>query len=233
MIQKNLEKILEKIERVSERCGRKKQDIRLIAVTKTVPIENITEAIQNGIQDLGESRIQESQNKIHTLQSFAPSIQWHFIGHLQSNKVQKAVEGFNLIQSVDSFHLAKRIHQKAEQLNKIQNCLAEIKISNEPSKSGLPIQELELFLEQAQQLKNIKISGLMCVPPLNSDPNAVRPYFQKARKCYEQFFLNSQENPILSMGMSNDFETAIEEGSTMIRIGSALFGNRPSNRIVH
>lgn len=234
MIHENLERLQERIEKCCQRTGRKREEIQLVVVTKSVPTTEILETVRYGITDMGESRVQESQDKFRTLHLSFPSLRWHMVGHLQRNKVNRAVEIFDLIQSVDSSKLVEVIDQKAFKIGKIQDFLVEVKVSDEPSKSGLPPDELEKFLELSQKLKNVRVRGLMTIAPHPKEPEESRPYFLKMSHLFEKFFGQgaSQSSsdglePILSMGMSTDFEVAIEEGSRMIRIGSAIF-NPPS-----
>lgn len=236
MIRENLERLWERIERSCGLAGRKREEIQLVAVTKLVSLDKIAEAVRCGITDIGESRVQESQDKIQTLRLEFPLLRWHIIGHLQRNKVNRAIEIFDLVQSVDSLKLVEVVNQRASKIEKVQDCLVEVKVSSEPNKSGLPPEELENFLEFCQNLKNVRIKGLMTIAPYFKEPNESRPYFARARRLFERFFspvalrsfLNNCQ-PILSMGMSSDFETAIEEGSNMVRIGSAIFN--PSSEL--
>lgn len=195
----------------------------MVSVTKSVPMDLIEGALRLGLKDLGESRVQEAVSKSSLLQEKYPHLKWHLLGHLQSNKVRPAIKIFDFIESVDSLKLAFNINQKAQELNKVQDCLLEVKISEEPSKTGLASSEAGKFLEDCHALKFIRIKGIMCLAPFFEEKEKARPYFAKGRKLFEKYF--SQSN-ILSMGMSNDFEIAIEEGSTQVRIGTALFGSR-------
>lgn len=227
MIKENIEKIWERIEFSAKRSGRTKEAIQLVAVTKTVGVEQILETVRCGIQNIGESRIQESLDKYQAIHGPFPSVQWHMIGALQRNKVNHAVELFDLIQSVDSQKLLSAIDRRASELGKVQNCLIEIKVSEEPTKGGLPPEELENILDFSRTMTQVRVLGLMTLAPNFDDRERARPYFAKARKLFEKHFVGTISNPVLSMGMSADFDIAIEEGSTMIRIGSAIFGERP------
>ncbi|MBI5573209.1 MAG: YggS family pyridoxal phosphate-dependent enzyme [Elusimicrobia bacterium] len=221
MICNNIKIILERIEKAKNKAGLKK-DIELVAVTKTVSIDKIKEAIDSGIKDIGENRIQEAEKKFKEFPETV-KIKKHLIGHLQTNKVKKAVELFDLIQSVDSVYLLEEINRQAEKIKKIQECFIEIKISEEETKYGLPPAELESFMEKAVNLKNVKITGIMALAPYFENPEATRPYFKQA---YKYFSLLVTHYPLLylSMGMTDDFEIAIEEGSNMVRIGTGIFG---------
>jgi pyridoxal phosphate enzyme (YggS family) len=214
--------VLDRIDQSARRAGRRPEEITLVAVTKTIALEKVIPFLQAGIHNVGENRVQEA------LQKYAgwnaqnpPKSKIHLIGQLQSNKAKKAVGFFDLIQSLDRLDLARDIDRHARGLGKKQACLVEIKISPEPAKSGLPPEELDAFLAQAKSLSFIDVQGLMGIAPVVSRPEETRPYFSRLRRLCEKFRLK-----VLSMGMSADFEIAIEEGSTMVRIGTALFGPR-------
>lgn len=227
MIQENLEKLWEKIESACQKCSRLKKEISLIAVTKTVPVAEILKVADFGITTFAESRIQEAESKIPEIKAKVPNALYHMIGHLQSNKALRAVKLFDTIESLDSVELLLRIARLAKEENKVQRCLLEIKISEESSKSGLAPSGVAEFLGSARGISQVKIEGMMCVAPFFENAERTRPYFAKAREIFERNFLKQgQENPILSMGMSHDFEFAIMEGATEIRIGSAIFGER-------
>ncbi|MDW7973611.1 MAG: YggS family pyridoxal phosphate-dependent enzyme, partial [Thermodesulfovibrio sp.] len=203
------------------RVGREPDDIKLIAVTKSQPVDKIKEAIDYGLRIFGENRVQEAKIKIAELKNF--NIQWHMIGHLQTNKVKDAVNLFEVIHSVDSEKLAKFIDKEAEKRGKIQRVLIQVKLSEEDTKYGIKEEEVEKLIEVCLNLKNIKVEGLMTIPPYFENPEDVRPYFKKLRQIRDE--LNRKGYDFikeLSMGMSNDFEVAIEEGATMVRIGTAL-----------
>lgn len=226
----NLNAIRERIGNACRKAGRPASDVRLIAVSKTFPLGKIEEAAGLGLTEFGESRIQEAENKIDALRSSKTPLRWHMIGHLQRNKARRAVELFDCIQSLDSIRLAEAVNRLAAEAGKTQECLAEVKISDDPEKTGLAPRDLQPFLDACAGMKNIQISGLMCIPPYFDNPESTRPFFAKARTIFEKQFLGDPRTravpPVLSMGMSHDFEVAIEEGSTMVRIGTALFGER-------
>lgn len=230
MIQSNLERLSQRVENACRRSGRKKEEIQIVAVTKMVLLDKIAEAIRCGIHEIGESRVQETQDKFQSLHSSFPSVKWHLIGHLQRNKVNRAVEIFDCIQSVDSERLAEAIDRRASEIGKVQECLVEIKVSEEETKFGLDPDGLEKFLERAEKLKNLTVSGIMAIAPFFENPELARPYFRRAKEIFGKFFILRPMpyalHPILSMGMSHDFEIAIEEGCNMIRVGSAIFGER-------
>jgi hypothetical protein len=216
-IRENCRRVLDRIREAAARCGRDPQAIRLIAVTKTVPVEKIRQAFECGVSNLGENRLQEALSKRETLQDLP--LTWHFIGHLQTNKAKKVLENFDWIQSVDRPELAEKLNQAA---SKSVPVMIEVKLHEEPGKSGVEEPALAEFVKQFTRLDRLQLRGLMAIPPFFENPEDVRPYFRKLRGFGEQFGLTE-----LSMGMSNDFEVAVEEGATMVRVGSALFGERP------
>jgi len=221
----------ERIATAAIRSGRKPETITLVAVTKTVPPERLREAYDAGLRVFGENRIQEFAGKIDALHDLSDA-EWHMIGHLQTNKATKAVELFRHIDSVDSVRLAHKLNDAATEVRKRVSVLIEINIGGENAKSGVAPDSAELqeLLNSAPELTALEFHGLMTVPPYNEDPERSRPYFQKMRELFDQ--LASRNIPavrmeVLSMGMSHDFEVAIEEGSTCVRIGTAIFGERP------
>jgi pyridoxal phosphate enzyme (YggS family) len=227
MITDNILKLKEKIDNLCAKLNRDK--IRLVAVTKTVPVELIIEAINSGITEIGENRVQEAEKKFSNL-NVSSNIIKHFIGHLQTNKVKKAVSLFDLIQSVDSIHLAQEIDKQAKKINKIQNCLIEVKISEEKTKFGYNPDKISELVSNLLELKNIKLCGLMTIAPYFDNPENTRPYFKQMKKIFDkirdEFKVLSSDFNILSMGMTDDFYIAIEEGANMVRIGRAIFGER-------
>ncbi|MDI1472361.1 YggS family pyridoxal phosphate-dependent enzyme [Thermodesulfovibrio sp. 1176] len=224
MLSQRISSIFKKITYAALRAGRNPEEIKLIAVSKSQSIDKIIEAADLGLRIFGESRVQEAKDKIEKIKDF--NIEWHMIGHLQTNKVKDAVRLFEVIHSLDSEKLAVSINKEAEKINKIQRVLIQIKLSQEESKYGIEEDEVEKLIEKCKNLNNIKIEGLMTIPPYFDNPNNVRPYFSKLRQIRD--FLSNKYPFIkeLSMGMSHDFEVAIEEGATMVRIGTALFGQR-------
>lgn len=233
MILDNIKIILERIEKAKNKAVRK-DEVKLIAVTKTVFVDKIIEAVSYGITDIGENRVQEAERKFAELSKFKEfpetvKIKKHLIGHLQTNKVKKAVELFDLIQSVDTVYLLEEINKQAEKIKKIQECFIEIKVSEEEKKYGLNPDELEVILTKAKEYKFVKISGLMAIAPYFENPELARPYFRRAKELFDRFYSQfSILNPqlYLSMGMTGDFEIAIEEGSNMVRVGTGIFGER-------
>jgi len=223
-IKENLEKIKEKIRVKSELVGRDPQEITLVAVTKTVEVDRIEDAIAFGANIIGESRVQEAKEKYGELGNKAI---WHLVGHLQRNKAKDAIRIFDLIHSVDSAELAREIDKQARKVGKIQKILVEMNVSDEQSKYGLSPEQLIPFLKDISGLPNIKVKGLMTMAPLYENPEDCRPWFRKLKDMMEEVKAENIENiemVYLSMGMSNDFEVAIEEGSNMVRIGRAIFG---------
>jgi pyridoxal phosphate enzyme (YggS family) len=229
--QENLARVEERIAEACRRAGRPHSEVALMAVSKTHPASAILEAVAAGVTLFGENRVQEFQQKSEELALSAPKIEVHLIGKLQSNKSAKAAEIFSAIDSLDSLKLAQRLNEAASRLNRILPVLLEIKLSPEESKTGLEPDSSEVaeLLERLPDFSNLKPSGLMTVPPWSEDPEMARPYFRRLRELREQ--LASQHPRLdfsqLSIGMSGDFAVAIEEGSTCIRIGTALFGKRP------
>ena len=225
-IGEKLKRIQDRIRKAAKSCGREPDSVRLIAVSKTIPENRIQAAMEAGVTALGENYIQEAQRKIENL---SPSkAVWHFIGHLQTNKAKIAVKYFDLIHTLDSVKLARELNKQAAKINKIQKALIQVNVGQEMSKSGIEPAEINNLLMEVQSFKNLSITGLMTVPPYFEDPETVRPYFRELReyrdKANESFpGLNLTE---LSMGMTHDFEIAIEEGATMVRVGTAIFGER-------
>ncbi len=222
---------MNRVSEAASSCNRKPESVRIVAVTKTVPAEKIREAVASGISVIGESYIQEARNKYDLLSGMPVS--WHFIGHLQTNKVKYAIQLFDLIHTVDSIRLAVEIDHQARKLNKIQDVLLQINIGREETKSGINEEDLPDLIKEAALFKNISVKGLMVIPPFFDDPEIVRPYFSslrslqgKIRNSLAADSIQSVSMDELSMGMSGDFEVAIEEGSTLVRIGTALFGER-------
>jgi pyridoxal phosphate enzyme (YggS family) len=220
-----------RINRAAALCNREAGSIRLVAVTKTVSAEIIREAAAYGISIIGESYIKEAREKYDLLSGIPLS--WHFIGHLQTNKAKYAVKIFDLIHSVDSVRLAEELDVQAKKINKVQNILIQVNIGKEKTKSGIGEEEAPDLINELTRFKNILVKGLMVIPPYYDNPERVRPYFSALRKLRgsilsspDSRFVKNLSLEELSMGMSGDFETAIEEGATLVRIGTALFGER-------
>ncbi|WP_449245790.1 YggS family pyridoxal phosphate-dependent enzyme [Desulfobacca acetoxidans] len=219
--------IMASIAAAARRVGREPAEIRLVGASKTVDLARIREAVAAGLAILGENYLQEARQKIAVLD--AP-VSWHFIGHLQSNKANAAVRLFDLIHSVDRLSLAQALNRAAANINKVQDVLLEVNLAGEASKSGISSTELPDLIRVCHGLSHLRVRGLMAMPPWFADPEQARPYFKKLRILRDQ--VQSQGQPglelvELSMGMSGDYEVAIEEGATLVRIGTALFGSRP------
>ena len=223
-IKNNLEIIKEKIKKAALRANRNPEEIKLVAVTKTATIEQIKEAISAGIKIIGENKVQEAKEKYQILTA---DTEWHLIGHLQTNKVKYAIEIFDCIQSVDSIKLAKEIDKRSLQFGKTTNVLVEVKVSGEETKYGIKPEEVELFLKEISEFSRIRVRGLMTIAPIEEDKEEVRPYFRKLRELSAEIKsknIKKVKMDYLSMGMTDDFEIAIEEGANMVRIGRGIFG---------
>lgn len=225
-ISENLTKIHDRIKRAARKSGREADEITLLAVTKTVEPKDIKKAAAFGVRDFGENYVQEAEEKIKKLKN--KSLKWHFIGHLQKNKAKFAVELFDVIETVDNVNLAKEINKRAE---KPIDVLIEVNVAGESSKAGIGIDEAVDLARGISGMANLRLKGLMTIPPYNEDPERSRPYFVTLRRLAER--INKERLPgvsmrELSMGMSNDFEVAIEEGATIVRVGTAIFGERPA-----
>lgn len=223
-IKERLAHVMERIEAARKRSPYG-QDVTLVAVTKFHPIEDMEEAISLGVKEVGENRVQEMEEKHRILT--VPVI-WNLQGHLQKNKVKKAVAMADLIQSADSLSIMKEIDKRAGEIDKVQPVLLEFNISGEESKHGLKAEEMEAAVELAKMLPHLRVVGLMCMAPNYEDVEMTRPVFHKAHEMWEilkTYFPDGQIS-ILSMGMTHDFEIAIEEGATMVRIGTAILGER-------
>ncbi|MGO9209325.1 MAG: YggS family pyridoxal phosphate-dependent enzyme [Terriglobales bacterium] len=226
----NLAQVRQRIAEAARRAGRRPEDIALMAVTKTFPPETIREAYAAGQRMFGENRVQEFAEKLPALANL-PGIEFHLIGHLQSNKAAKAAQIFAGIDSVDSLHLAEKLNAAAKNDAKRLPVLIEINVGGEAAKSGVAPDspELEALLAAAPRLEHLEFRGLMSIPPFTDDPQAGRPYFRTLRELRDQIAtrkLPAVGMDVLSMGMSHDFEIAIEEGSTCVRVGTAIFGER-------
>jgi pyridoxal phosphate enzyme (YggS family) len=225
--------IIEIRKRISLACSKVDRDpgaITIVAVSKGRTPEQIRQAVQAGLTDIGENKVQEALLKhrlLSTVNSELSTIKWHMVGHLQSNKVKEAVEIFDLIQSVDSLRLAEEIDKQAARIRKIQDILIEVKTSAEESKFGLKPEETIEVIKEVAKFKNISIKGLMTIAPIMDNPQDARPYFRMLRELKDRINSLSTVNRellTLSMGMTDDFEVAIAEGSNMVRIGRAIFG---------
>lgn len=223
-IAENLDRVREQIAAAATKSGRPANDIELVAITKTHPTEKVREAIEAGQTLLGESRVQEARAKIPELPA---NIRWHFVGHLQKNKVRQALPLFEMIHSVDSLALARDINRIAEDQGLYPRALLEVNVAGEGNKFGFAPNKLREQMEEVLELPRLSIEGLMCIPPMGDEAEASREYFVDLRKLRDS--LEKEFNlklPHLSMGMTNDFPIAIEEGATMVRVGTAIFGER-------
>jgi pyridoxal phosphate enzyme (YggS family) len=214
----NISRIRERIQSAARRSGRSTDSIKLIAVTKTVLSEKIREAVRCGITDIGENRLQEALLKRDSLAS--ESLTWHFIGHLQTNKAKKVVENFDWVHSIDRLDLAEALSRHASSRPPLP-VLIEVKLQEESNKSGASEAELPQLISSVKALPNLQLRGLMAIPPPVENPELARPFFRRLHKLAQDSDL-----PELSMGMTGDFEVAVEEGATMLRIGTGLFGSR-------
>jgi pyridoxal phosphate enzyme (YggS family) len=229
-ITQNVDELRERIAVAAHRTGRNPEEITLMAVSKTFAPERIREAYVAGLRVFGENRVQEFSGKAGALADLEDA-EWHMIGHLQTNKTAKAVELFTAIDSVDSLRLAEKLNNSAQQIGRKLRVLIEINVGGEAAKSGMPPEspELEELLQAAPRLEHLEFRGLMTIPPFTDDPQQTRPYFRKLFELRDQIVarkLASVSMEVLSMGMSHDFEVAIEEGSTCVRVGTAIFGER-------
>jgi hypothetical protein len=233
-VAENIEHVRERIASAAWRAGRNPDEITLMAVSKTVQPKLIHEAYNSGIRQFGESRVQEFTAKADALRDMRDA-NWHMIGHLQTNKASNAVKLFTSVDSVDSLRLAEKLNSEAEKAGKKLPVLIEINVGREPAKAGLipDSAEMEELFLSAQRLGHLEFQGLMTVPPFSEDPEQMRPYFRKLRELSQRIAaknIPSLNIDVLSMGMSHDFEIAIEEGSTSVRVGTAIFGVREKDR---
>jgi pyridoxal phosphate enzyme (YggS family) len=227
LVRENLLQIQERIAGAAARAGRGAEEITLIAVSKTHPASAIYEAYKAGVRDFGENRVQEWEGKRAGTEGLAAN--WHLIGHLQSNKTARAARLFHSIDSVDDFAIAQRLDRaRAEAgITGRLRVLIEVHVAPEETKSGVEINDLSALAESFAELPRLHLAGLMCIPPFLEDAERVRPYFRRLRELRDELTVKlGIDLPVLSMGMSHDFEVAIEEGATEVRLGTALFGAR-------
>jgi pyridoxal phosphate enzyme (YggS family) len=218
-IRANVERVRERIARAAERAGRRPDDVLLVAVSKTVEAERVRAAVAAGITALGENRVQEARAKIAEI---GRPVAWHLIGHLQTNKARDAVELFDVIHSVDRIELARELDRRAHARDRVVKVLLQVNAGGEATKGGVAPEAVAETLEALATLRNLAVRGLMTIPPEVERAEEARGWFQALRKLAERHAL-----PELSMGMSGDFEVAVEEGATMVRVGTAIFGPRP------
>jgi hypothetical protein len=225
-IAQNLKSIQDRIAAAAVRAGREPSSVKLVTVTKTVSVERIREAVSAGAEILGENRVQEARDKLAELGNAAS---WHLIGRLQTNKAKYAVKLFDLIHSVDSRELATELDRQAAKINKVQYILIEVNISGETQKAGVPADAAPDLVRHSAGLPHVRIRGLMTMPPYSENPEDSRPCFKKLRELSSKIanmHIPGVSMAELSMGMSGDFETAVEEGATLVRVGTAIFGER-------
>lgn len=224
----NVQRVMETVAEAALKSGRRPETVRLMAVSKLVDADRVRQALAAGVDCLGENRVQEAQSKKDRLAGL--DYEYHLIGPLQKNKVNRAVATFDWIQTVDSLDLARRIDRSSARLGKRISVLIQVNIGREPQKAGVAEEELEEVARQLVGLDFISVQGLMAIPPYMDDGEAVRPYFRRLRQWFDRLaglHLPKLPMQVLSMGMSHDYPVAIEEGSTMVRVGTAIFGRRP------
>ncbi len=243
-VKENLLRVMERIERAAQKAGRDPREINLVAVSKTVETPRIREAIEAGVSILGENYIQEAQKKIEEIGQPACTepasgnlaegrrfggggpVSWHFIGHLQSNKAKYAIRLFDMVHSLDSLPLAEELNRRAEQVDRVIKVMIEVNLSGETTKFGTDEEMVLTLARRVQTLRHLSLEGLMTMPPYFDSPEKSRPYYIALRDLKERMVKEGIPIKELSMGMSNDFEVAIEEGATYIRVGTAIFGQR-------
>ncbi len=223
----NIARVRNAIADAASRSGRAASDVRLMAVTKTVDDERIMEAIAAGVDMIGESYVQEAKRKIEKM---GRRLEWHMIGYLQGNKAKYAVRLFDMVHSVDRIELARELDRRAKAVGNVMKILIEVNISGEGTKSGVPYRDAMQLITDVASLDNLSVQGLMTMPPWFDDPEDARPYFVALRELRDRVIdenLNRIEMRELSMGMSGDYEVAVEEGATIVRVGRTIFGERP------
>ena len=226
-IKENIESINAKIQAPCDRSGRKREDVLFLVVSKTIDVPRIKEAVECGMTSLGENKVQEIMDKYEPM---GDGVKWHLIGHLQTNKVKYIIDKVCMIHSVDSLHLAREIDKRAAQHGVSMDILIQVNSAMEESKFGITTGETgQMINDILEQCPNVRIRGLMCIAPYEDDPENARVYFAEVKKLYDEYGKIKHPNldfKYLSMGMSNDFEVAIEEGSNLIRVGTSIFGAR-------
>lgn len=226
-LKERLQSIESRMEKAARAAGRNRDEIKLIAICKTFPAEIVREAAACGQFRFGENKVQEAAKKIPQVDSPHP-LEWHLVGHLQTNKARRAAELFDWIHSVDSLKLLAKLQQAASEIGKVLSVLVQVDLVGEETKSGMEPDQVEELLAGATNFSNVRVRGLMILPPFLPDPEEVRLYFRQLRKLRDDLSWRFPQHPLteLSMGMSHDFEAAIAEGSTLIRVGTAIFGGR-------
>ncbi len=225
-MEQNIAQVRQNIAQAAKKVGRNPEDILLLAVSKTKSVEQIKEAVSYGLTSLGENKVQEIMDKYEPM---GEGIHWHLIGHLQTNKVKYIIDKVDMIHSVESIRLAEEIEKRAAAKNKVMDILVEINIAQEESKFGIPVNEVESFLQELSKFSHIRIRGLMTVAPFVENPEENRLYFRKMRELLVDINTKKIDNinmDVLSMGMTGDYMVAIEEGATIVRVGTGIFGER-------
>jgi len=222
-IRQNIKNIEERVDNSAKKSSRSIDDITIVAVSKTVSAEAVVQAREAGMKHFGENRVQEFLKKREVL---GDTVNWHIIGPLQRNKVKYILDGITLLHSLDRLSLAEELEKQCAKLGTTIDTLVQVNIAKEPTKSGAFEEDLEEFLEKLSVLRNVRVKGLMAIPPFAAEPDDNRKYFERMKEYYERFKGFSDGFEYLSMGMSGDFEAAIEEGANMVRIGTAVFGAR-------
>jgi pyridoxal phosphate enzyme (YggS family) len=222
-IRENLLRVMERMEKAARKVGRDPNEIKLVAVSKTVEVARVKEAIEAGVSILGENYVQEAEKKIDEI---GHPISWHFIGHLQSNKAKYAIRLFDMIHSLDSIPLAEELNRRAEQMDRVIKVMVEVNLSKEATKFGTDEETVLNLVKRIHHLNHLYLEGLMTMPPYFDSPEMSRPYYIALRELKERMVKGGIPMKELSMGMSNDFEIAIEEGATYVRVGTAIFGAR-------
>ncbi len=226
-ISENLARVQDKIANAAIKSDRSPDSVKLVGVTKTVDLDRIKEAVSAGLQLLGENYVQEARNKVD---QFGGRVSWHFIGRLQTNKAKYAVKLFHMIETVDSIKLAVELNRRAQPLGRVIPVLIQLNLAAEQTKGGLKPSDCLALIQQIAELEHLRIRGLMTMPPFFNDPERARPYFRELSELSQEIAaagVPGVEMAELSMGMSGDFEAAIEEGATLVRVGTAIFGERP------
>lgn len=228
MLLANATEVFRKMSHAAMRAGRNPEEVSLVAVTKTIAVPVIREAVDCGLRIFGESRVQEAQQKMQSeeLSTDRDLLEWHFIGHLQGNKARIAVQLFDLIHSIDSYDLAAEVNLRAGKLGKIQRVLIQVKLADERTKHGTTEEGVADLVKRVNGLPNVRLEGLMVIPPFSPNAEESRPFFRRLALLRKALQGEGYSLPELSMGMSHDYQVAIEEGATLVRVGTALFGER-------
>ena len=227
MIAARIAAVRERLARAAEGAGRDPADVTLVAVSKTHPADAVREAVAAGLTEFGENRVQEGEAKAQALEDIRPRIRWHLIGHLQTNKARKALGFADVVHTVDSLALAERLDRIAGEMGRTVEALVQVDLAGEATKTGAPPDEAEALVRDAGAMTHLRLAGLMLMPPYEEDPERVRPYFRRLRTMRDDLAARGLlARGELSMGMSHDLDVAIEEGATIVRVGTAIFGGR-------